>query len=156
MFDNILNSEYSSCFFTFAFFLLFIFFWKMIKWSVVNLAFYSFCLVQGWQKRCFLLVPWISSCLTLVLSKWTYCIFVVLSCYHICPRYTLSLPLKTSENRNVFWCFQGVEKGCIGNKWVKANFHSVNVQGSFAFLTSERSFESANFLKFHWKKIRRS
>ena len=26
--------------------------------------------------------------------------------------------LKTSENR-FFWCFQGVEKGCIGNEWVK-------------------------------------
>ena len=27
-------------------------------------------------------------------------------------------PLKTSENRKVFWCFQGIEKGCIRNKWV--------------------------------------
>ena len=27
--------------------------------------------------------------------------------------------LKTSENLTVFWCFQGVEKGYIGNKWVK-------------------------------------
>ena len=27
--------------------------------------------------------------------------------------------LKTSENRKVLWCFQGVEKGCIGNEWVK-------------------------------------
>ena len=25
--------------------------------------------------------------------------------------------LKTSENLMIFWCFQGVEKGCIGNKW---------------------------------------
>ena len=25
---------------------------------------------------------------------------------------------KTSEKLTVFWCFQGVEKGCIGNKWV--------------------------------------
>ena len=24
-------------------------------------------------------------------------------------------PLKTSENLNVFWCFQGVEKRFIGN-----------------------------------------
>ena len=29
-----------------------------------------------------------------------------------------SNPLKTSENRKIF-CFQGVEKGCIGNEWVK-------------------------------------
>ena len=28
--------------------------------------------------------------------------------------------LKTLKNREVFWCFQGVEKGCIGNKWVKS------------------------------------
>ena len=28
-------------------------------------------------------------------------------------------PLKTSENLSVLWCFQGVEKGCIRNKWVK-------------------------------------
>ena len=27
-------------------------------------------------------------------------------------------PLKISENLKVFWCFQGVEKWCIGNKWV--------------------------------------
>ena len=26
--------------------------------------------------------------------------------------------LDTKENHKVFWCFQGVEKGCIGNKWV--------------------------------------
>ena len=30
-------------------------------------------------------------------------------------------PLKTSENRKVFCCFPGVEKGCIGNEWVKKN-----------------------------------
>ena len=29
-------------------------------------------------------------------------------------------PLKTSEDLTVFWCFQGVEKGCIGNNWVNA------------------------------------
>ena len=28
-------------------------------------------------------------------------------------------PLKTSENLTAFWCFQGIEKGCIGNEWVK-------------------------------------
>ena len=27
-------------------------------------------------------------------------------------------PLKTSENFMVFWCFKGVQKRCIGNKWV--------------------------------------
>ena len=37
-------------------------------------------------------------------------------------------PLKASEKRKVFWCFQGVEKRCIGNEWVKGrvppNFNS--------------------------------
>ena len=28
-------------------------------------------------------------------------------------------PLKTSENSKLFWCFQGLKEGCIGNKWVK-------------------------------------
>ena len=28
--------------------------------------------------------------------------------------------LKTSENLRVFWRFQGVEEGCIGNEWVKS------------------------------------
>ena len=32
---------------------------------------------------------------------------------------TLSLLLlKILENCKVFWCFQGVEKGCMGNKWI--------------------------------------
>ena len=35
------------------------------------------------------------------------------------PSLPFLYPLKTSENRKVFWCFQGVEKGCIGNEWVK-------------------------------------
>ena len=35
------------------------------------------------------------------------------------PNVPFLYPLKTSENLNVFWYFQGVEKGCIGNKWVK-------------------------------------
>ena len=34
------------------------------------------------------------------------------------PNAPFLYPLKTSENRKVFLCFQGVEKGCIGNKWV--------------------------------------
>ena len=33
--------------------------------------------------------------------------------------------LKTSENRKVFWYFQGVEEGCIENEWVK-QFNDLN------------------------------
>ena len=35
------------------------------------------------------------------------------------PNTPFLYPSKTSENRKVFWFFQGVEKECIGNKWVK-------------------------------------
>ena len=35
----------------------------------------------------------------------------------------LLYPLKTSENWKVFRCFHGVEKGCIGNEWVKKKNH---------------------------------
>ena len=35
------------------------------------------------------------------------------------PNAPFLYPLKTSENRDVFWCFQGVEKVCTGNEWAK-------------------------------------
>ena len=34
------------------------------------------------------------------------------------PNAPFLYPLKRSENRKGFWCFQGLEKGCIGKKWV--------------------------------------
>ena len=34
------------------------------------------------------------------------------------PNAPFLYPLKTSENCKVFWCFQGLEKGYIGNEWV--------------------------------------
>ena len=49
------------------------------------------------------------------------------------PNALFLFPLKTSENRKVFRCFQGVEKGCIGNEWVndviflKIIFHFYNL-----------------------------
>ena len=38
---------------------------------------------------------------------------------NICVRASLSPKLQALENRKVFWCFQGAEKGCIGNEWVQ-------------------------------------
>ena len=35
---------------------------------------------------------------------------------HSFPMHPSLRPLKTSENRKVFLCFQGVEEKCIGNK----------------------------------------
>ena len=34
------------------------------------------------------------------------------------PNAPFLYPLKTSENFKIFWCFQGVEKGFIGSRWV--------------------------------------
>ena len=35
--------------------------------------------------------------------------------------YTLKTTENPTENLTVFWCFQGAEKGCIENEWVKKN-----------------------------------
>ena len=56
--------------------------------------------------------------LKLVLSVHLYTRWLV----HLFPNTSFLCPLKTSENLTVFWCFQGVEKGCIGNKWVNVHF----------------------------------
>ena len=34
------------------------------------------------------------------------------------PNAPFLYPVKTLENLTVFWCFQGVQEGCIGNEWV--------------------------------------
>ena len=41
------------------------------------------------------------------------------------PNAPFLYPLKTSENCEVFWCFQGVEKACVGNEWVKQSLKDV-------------------------------
>ena len=43
------------------------------------------------------------------------------------PNAAFLYPLKASENRKVF-CFQGVEKGCIGKKWVKGSQFGIGQQ----------------------------
>ena len=42
---------------------------------------------------------------------------LVINVYPIRSQCTLSLPPEIF-NRKVFWCFQGVDKGCIGSEWV--------------------------------------
>ena len=61
-------------------------------------------------------------------------------------------PLKTTENRKIFWCFQLVRKGCIENKWV-----NLTLFGSFfrdpsssTKLTITLWFLSLGFLTFSW------
>ena len=44
-------------------------------------------------------------------------------------------PLKTSESVTVLWCFQEVEKGCIGNTWINLlGVGSEILQGSLIYL----------------------
>ena len=45
------------------------------------------------------------------------------------PNALFLYPLKTSENLIDFWCFQGVEKMCIGNKWFKSVLESERERG---------------------------
>ena len=44
------------------------------------------------------------------------------------PNAPFLYPVKTSENRTAFWCFQGVEKRCIGNEWVKYGIYCFVIQ----------------------------
>ena len=43
------------------------------------------------------------------------------------PNAPFLYPLKISENLTVFWYFQGVGKGCIGNEWVKTKLSSLKL-----------------------------
>ena len=46
-------------------------------------------------------------------------------------------PMKTSENLAVFWCFQEVEKGSIGNKWAKISSVKILYNKKNHFLYSD-------------------
>ena len=50
----------------------------------------------------------------------------------------LSLPSENIENRKVFWCFQGIEKGCIGKEWVDKGWNKKNLLNFFG--TSGHAF----------------
>ena len=52
------------------------------------------------------------------------------------PNEPFLYPLETSENPTAFWCFQGVEKACIGNKWANLEQHSDIIKLFFVFLLS--------------------
>ena len=70
----------------------------------------SFCTGLIFRKRLeFLFIFW---------SGFTSFIILLLLTIltHLFPKNPFSTPWK--QNCRVFWCFHGVEKGCIGNKWV--------------------------------------
>ena len=61
----------------------------------------------------FLLLTW---------SKQMFAVFKRKVLNPFVPNAPFLYSLKTSEKRKVFWCFEKVEKGCIGSKWVKVIF----------------------------------
>ena len=50
--------------------------------------------------------------------KWHWQNWVMETINPFVPNAPFLYPLKTSANLADFGCFQGVEKGCIGNKWI--------------------------------------
>ena len=54
-----------------------------------------------------------------LLTNFEIASFLVILLNPFVPNEPFLYPLKTSENLKVLWCFQGVKKGCIGNKWLK-------------------------------------
>ena len=78
------------------------------------------------------------------------------------PNGSFLYTLKTSENFTIFWCFQGVEKGCIGNKrvkqvsfcWEKVPFTSLCLLrraacGYFSWVKFPDSFNSSSEYQCH-------
>ena len=47
----------------------------------------------------------------------TYSSFLIINPF--VPNAPFLYPRKHQKALTIFWCFQGVEKGCIGNEWVK-------------------------------------
>ena len=50
------------------------------------------------------------------------------------------LTLETSENRKVFWCLQGLEKGYIGNEWVNEGAGSLDLAVLKLFVSFPRKY----------------
>ena len=60
----------------------------------------------------------------------------------LAPNLPFLYPLKISEIITVFWCFQGVEKGCIGKELVNTqNFLDVTSQLAFTFFVLRMEIE---------------
>ena len=47
------------------------------------------------------------------------------------------------QDLTVFWCFQGLEKGCIGNEWVKIN----QFKSSHQRCSVKKGVKACNFIK---------
>ena len=63
------------------------------------------------------------------------------------PNAPFHFPLKASEDRKVFWYFQGVKKGCIWNEWVKSVHNPIfSVMRKSYFY----KYRSIFFCKYHF------
>ena len=69
---------------------------------------------QGLEKGC------IENIWAKILSNIYDRVFLVKILNPFVPNASFPYPLKIPEKCKVFWCFQGVEKECIGNKWVNS------------------------------------
>ena len=71
------------------------------------------------------------------------------------PNASFLYPLKTSENRNVFWCFlvfSGGREKMLGNKWINGskNTHKYGIERNFLEIKVEKSILKViykNFIK---------
>ena len=66
------------------------------------------------------------------------------------PNAPFLYPLKASENLAVFWCFQGLEKGCIGNELVE--LQRILFQ-SFAMAYQDKTYDLMNRV-VSWEECR--
>ena len=75
---------------------------------------------------------------------------------HFFPNALFIYPLKTLENCKVFWCFPGIEKGCIGKKWIN-EFLSIkhNIYKSFDenYKSINRHFKSIQWSQARWSYL---
>ena len=88
----------------------------------------------------FLLLTW---------SKQMFAVFKRKVLNPFVPNAPFLYSLKTSEKRKVFWCFEKVEKGCIGSKWVKVIFWVVV---TIIFKALEELKFATISKRWHWQK----
>ena len=101
---------------------------KIIKTSQTIMNYYCRSTVHFWEKKNsdwkdnlisknFFLISLMNTYFTNIPKNWIQKSLPNLNPF--VPKAPFLYPLKTWKNLWVFWFFQGVEKECIGNKWVK-------------------------------------
>ena len=75
-----------------------------------------------------------------------YCLFDWCFLTHFFPIHPFSTSWK--QNTEVFWCFHGVEKGCIGNKWVNEENNIL-----YHLLKLPNASRWIDMLSLNWKKV---